>query len=64
MTALLYLVLALGLASTALNILAIVQAPGQPQSYVQLAWSVLLVAFPVSVPARARRAGRRVSRGW
>ena len=53
LTVLLCLVLTFGLVSTALNILTIVQVPGQPQNYVQLAWSVLLVAFPISVLARS-----------
>jgi hypothetical protein len=52
MAALLCLVLVAGLITVAWEMWAIVQAPGQALNYAQLAWGLLLVAFPVSALAR------------
>jgi len=52
MTALLCLVLVAGLITVAWEMWNIVQAPGQALNYAQLAWGLLLVAFPVSALAR------------
>ena len=49
MTAWLYLMLVAGLVSVALNIWTIAGAPGHALNYAQLAWSLLLVAFPISM---------------
>ena len=52
MAALLCLVLVAGLITVAWEMWTIVQAPGQALNYAQLAWGLLLVAFPVSALAR------------
>src|SRR4029077_19154075 len=49
MTAWLNLILVAGLVSAALNIWTIVGAPGLALNYAQLAWSLLLVSFPISM---------------
>jgi hypothetical protein len=50
-TAVLYLLLFVSLTGLTFSIWATVQAPGQGLSYLQLAWSLLVVAFPVSLLA-------------
>jgi hypothetical protein len=49
------LVLVLGLIALAGAIWEIVQAPGEGANYLQLAWSVLFVAWPVGVRVHAAR---------
>jgi hypothetical protein len=49
MTGVLYLILVASLASVAWEIWVIVQAPGHPRNYVDLAWGLLLVAYPLSI---------------
>ncbi len=53
MTALLYLLLVAGLVSLAWNTWTIVQAPGHALNYLRLTWSILLVAFPISMLVRS-----------
>jgi hypothetical protein len=48
-----FLLLVAGLVTVALSILATVQAPGHGPDYVQLAWSLLLVAWPISQLVRS-----------
>jgi hypothetical protein len=50
------LLLAAGLVAVALSVWAIVQAPGDGQNYLWLAWGLLLVAYRIR--KRARSAGR------
>jgi hypothetical protein len=52
MTAALSLLLLAGMALVAWNIWNIVRAPGHPLNYLQLAWSLLLVAAPISMLVR------------
>jgi hypothetical protein len=52
-TAALRLVLLVSLALVAWNILNIVQVPSHPQNYLRLAWSVLIVAAPISMLVRS-----------
>jgi hypothetical protein len=51
-TAVLYLWLLACLANVAWNMWVTVRAPGQGLNYLQLAWSLVLVAFPLSLLAR------------
>jgi hypothetical protein len=53
MTAALSLLLLAGLAVVTWNIWNIVRAPEHPLNYLQLAWSLLLVAFPISMLVRS-----------
>jgi hypothetical protein len=53
MTAALSLLLLAGLAVVIWNIWNIVRAPEHPLNYLQLAWSLLLVAFPISMLMRS-----------
>ena len=53
MTALLYLLLFAGLVGVGWDIWAITRAPGHRLNYVRLAWSLLLVAWPISQLARS-----------
>jgi hypothetical protein len=52
-TAALSVLLLAGLAVMTWNIWNIVQAPGQPLNYLRLAWSLLLVACPISTLLRS-----------
>lgn len=54
-TATLYLLLLAGLGAVAWDIWTIVQAPGHGLNYAQLAWGLLLVAYPVSQFARSSK---------
>jgi len=53
MTAALSLLLLAGLAAVTWNIQNVVRAPEHPLNYLQLAWSLLLAAFPVSMLVRS-----------
>jgi hypothetical protein len=53
MTAWLYLLLAVCLVNVAWNIWTIVRAPGHGLNYLQVTWSLLLVAFPISKLVRS-----------
>lgn len=58
MTAVLRSLLLAGVALVGWDIWNIVQAPGHPLNYLQLAWGLLLLAYPVSMLARSgSRAG-------
>jgi hypothetical protein len=53
LTAALSLLLLAGLAVVTWNIWNVVRAPEHPVNYLQLAWSLLLVAFPISMLMRS-----------
>jgi hypothetical protein len=53
MTAALSLLLLAGLAAVTWSTWSIVRAPEHPLNYLQLAWSLLLVALPISMLARS-----------
>lgn len=53
MTAVLSILLLAGLACVAWNIWNIVRAPEHPLNYLRLAWSLLLVAYPISMLLRS-----------
>ena len=55
-TAWLYLLLAAGLVNVVWNIWVIVRAPGHGQNYLQLTWSLLFVALPISLLVPLRHA--------
>lgn len=49
MTAVFWALLAAGLGVTAFDIMAVAGAPGDPLSYLRLAWALLQIAYPVAM---------------